>query len=116
MTAPGSGPLPGPGRPRAGGPAKAERVVVSRSPAALGHARDRYDPGEGAPDVPAIVGRQLRQALMTVVAVAVLLLGVPVVAAWVPAPGVWVALSLAVQCAWVGLAVLHLRRAERLER
>ncbi|MGN9839542.1 hypothetical protein ACTMTI_15610 [Nonomuraea sp. H19] len=92
------------------------RVVVSRRPVALGRARDRHGPGEGAPDVPAIVGRQLRQALLTVGAVAALLVGAPVAALWLPAPGAWVALSLAVQGAWVGLAVFQLRRAERLER
>ncbi|TMR89543.1 hypothetical protein [Nonomuraea basaltis] len=92
------------------------REVVSQRPAALGRARDRSGPGEGGPDVPAIVGRQLRQALLTVGAVAALLVGGPVIALWLPEPGVWVALSLALQGAWVGLAVLHLRRAERLER
>ncbi|MFG1701771.1 hypothetical protein ACFLIM_01135 [Nonomuraea sp. M3C6] len=92
------------------------RVVVSRRPAALGRARGPSEPEDGVPDVPAIVGRQLRQALLTVGAVAGLLVGAPVIALWVPAPGAWVALSLAVQGAWVGLAVLQLRRAERLER
>ncbi|MEU6710750.1 hypothetical protein ABZ897_04650 [Nonomuraea sp. NPDC046802] len=91
------------------------RVVVSRSPAALGRARDRFDPDGGVPDVPAIVGRQSRQALLTVGAVAGLLVGVPVAAAWAPVPWAWAALSLGVQGAWVALAVLHLRRAERLE-
>jgi hypothetical protein len=66
--------------------------------------------------VPAIVRRQLRQALLTVAAVAVLLLGAPVLALWLPDSWAWVALSLAVQCAWVGLSVSQLRRAERLER
>ncbi|MEV0384475.1 hypothetical protein [Nonomuraea sp. NPDC050643] len=92
------------------------RVVVSRSPAALGRPRSRFDCGDAAPDVSAIVARQLRQALLTVGAVAGLLVGVPVLALWVPAPWAWVALSLAVQGAWVGLAVRQLRRAERLER
>ncbi|MET7327024.1 hypothetical protein [Nonomuraea sp. NPDC005650] len=92
------------------------RVTVSRSPVALGRSRDLFDPEEGGPGVPAIVGRQLRQALLTVGAVAVLLAGVPVIAAWVPAPWAWLALSLAVQGFWVVLAVLQLRRAERLER
>ncbi|MEV1174676.1 hypothetical protein, partial [Nonomuraea sp. NPDC049784] len=71
---------------------------------------------EDGPEVTAIMGRQLRQALLTVGAVAGLLVGVPVIAVWVPAPGAWVALSLALQGAWAGLAVLQLRRAERLER
>lgn len=92
------------------------RVVVSRSPAAIGRARDRFDPGEAGPEVPAIVGRQLRQALVTVGAVAGLLVGAPVLALWVPAPWAWVGLTMAVQAAWVGLAVLQLRWAERLER
>ncbi|MEW1848274.1 hypothetical protein AB0392_60825 [Nonomuraea angiospora] len=92
------------------------RVVVSRRPAALGRSRDRFDPDDGGPDVPAMVGRQLRQALLTVGAVAALLAGVPVIAVWVPAPWAWFALSLAVQGVWVVLAVLQLRRAERLER
>jgi hypothetical protein len=92
------------------------RVVVSRRPAALGRARGRPGPVEGAPDVPAIVRRQLRQALLTVGAVAVLLMGAPVIAQWLPAPWAWVALSVGVQGAWVILAVSQLRRAERLER
>ncbi|MFI7124150.1 hypothetical protein ACIBQ1_00560 [Nonomuraea sp. NPDC050153] len=92
------------------------RVTVSRSPVALGRSRDRFDPEEGGPGVPEIVGRQLRQALLTVGAVAALLAGVPVIAAWVPAPWAWLAFSLAVQGLWVVLAVLQLRRAERLER
>ncbi|MEV4178480.1 hypothetical protein [Nonomuraea sp. NPDC049709] len=92
------------------------RVVVSRRPAALGRDRGRPGPAEGVTDVPAIVGLQLRQALRTVAAVVALLLGAPVIAVWVPAPWAWVLLSLAVQGAWVGLAVLQLRRAERLER
>ncbi|MFC4119457.1 hypothetical protein [Nonomuraea zeae] len=69
-----------------------------------------------AADVAAIMRRQLRQALLTVAAVAVLLAGAPVIVLWLSAPWAWVALSLAVQCAWVGLAVSQLRRAERLER
>ncbi|MFC5830712.1 hypothetical protein [Nonomuraea insulae] len=92
------------------------RVVVSRRPAALRRPRGRSDPGERGADVPAIVGRQLRQALLTVGAVAGLLVGTPIVAVWVPDPVAWVALSVVVQAAWVGLAVLQLRRAERLER
>ncbi|MEO3871514.1 hypothetical protein ABGB18_22095 [Nonomuraea sp. B12E4] len=93
----------------------ARRVVVSRRPAALG-ARGRPDPAEDCPDVRAVMRRQLRQALLTVGAVAGLLMGVPVVALWVPDAGVWVALSMAVQGVWVGLAVLQLKRAERLEK
>ncbi|GAA2207251.1 hypothetical protein GCM10009850_027090 [Nonomuraea monospora] len=95
------------------------RVVVSRRPPPLGAPIGHGIGGRGSqdtPDVPAIVGRQLRQALRTVGAMAGLLVGVPVVAAWVPHPWVWVALSVAVQGAWVGLAVLQLRWAERLER
>ncbi|HEX4816004.1 MAG TPA: hypothetical protein VFV66_24940 [Nonomuraea sp.] len=92
------------------------RVVVSQRPVRLLRARDRIDAGESGPDVQSIVGRQLRQALVTVGAVAALLVGAPVAALWLPAPAAWVALSLALQAAWVGLAVLHLRRAERLER
>lgn len=92
------------------------RVVVSRKPVALGHARDRYATGESGPGAPAIVGRQLRQALLTVGAVAALLVAAPVAALWLPEPGAWVALSLGLHGAWVGLAVFQLRRAERLER
>ncbi|MFD0477848.1 hypothetical protein ACFQ0B_64055 [Nonomuraea thailandensis] len=66
--------------------------------------------------MPAIVGLQLRRALRTVAAVAGLLVGVPVLAAWVPGPWGWAAMSVAVQCAWVGLSLLQLRWAERLER
>ncbi|MEV0615996.1 hypothetical protein AB0I81_21960 [Nonomuraea sp. NPDC050404] len=66
--------------------------------------------------MPAIAGLQLRRALRTVAAVAGLLMGVPVLAVWVPDPWAWLALSLAVQGAWVCLAVLQLRGAERLER
>jgi hypothetical protein len=72
--------------------------------------------GHDVPGVPAIVGLQLRQALRTVGAVAALLVGAPVLAAWLPEPGAWVAMSVAVHLAWVGLAVRQLRRAERLER
>ncbi|MBF8191356.1 hypothetical protein ITP53_37785 [Nonomuraea sp. K274] len=84
-------------------------------------ARGRRDPGDGVPPevaafVALIVARQLRQALVTVGAVAGLLVGLPVIAQWVPEPGVWVALPLGAQGAWVALAVLQLRRAERLER
>ncbi|MEV5890919.1 hypothetical protein [Nonomuraea fuscirosea] len=73
---------------------------------------------DGVPDDPVavLVGRQLRQALRTVGAVAALLAGPPVLAMWVPDPRAWVVLSLAVQGVWVALAVLQLRRAERLER
>ncbi|TDC86992.1 hypothetical protein E1292_47225 [Nonomuraea deserti] len=94
------------------------RVVVSRRPVALGRGRRRVDEHgrQVPPDVPAIVGRQLRQAMLTVAAVAGVLAGVPVIAMWVPAPEAWVALSLAAQAAWVGLAVVQLRRAERLEK
>ncbi|SDI02298.1 hypothetical protein [Nonomuraea jiangxiensis] len=94
----------------------ARRVGLPRRPAASGRARARPGSAEDGPDVRAVMRRQLRQALLTVGAMAGLLVGVPVVALWVPAPGVWVALSMGVQCVWVGLAVLHLRRAERLER
>ncbi|MFG1695792.1 hypothetical protein [Nonomuraea sp. NPDC049309] len=66
--------------------------------------------------MPAIMSLQLRQALRTVGAVAALLVGIPVLAAWLPEPGAWVAMSVAVHLAWVGLAVRQLRRAERLER
>ncbi|MGW4801361.1 hypothetical protein ACWEPC_53960 [Nonomuraea sp. NPDC004297] len=117
------------GRPAAG----RRRVLVSRRPAALGatvigrlsarpaavvHRLAGRSGGRGpAPtDVPAIVGLQLRRALRTVAAVAGLLVGVPVAAAWLPDPWVWVALSVAVQGAWVGLSVWQLRWAERLER
>ncbi|MEV0229039.1 hypothetical protein [Nonomuraea sp. NPDC050786] len=92
------------------------RMIVSRGPGAAGRARERSDPEEDGPDVTAIMGRQLRQALLTVGAVAGLLAGVPVIAVWVPGPGAWVALSLALQGVWVALAVRQLRRAERLER
>jgi hypothetical protein len=92
------------------------RVLVTRRPAAIGRARDRFDPGERVPELPPIIGRQLRQALVTVGAVAGLLVGTPVLALWVPSSWGWVVLSMAVQAAWVGLAVLQLRRAERLER
>ncbi|WP_188192853.1 hypothetical protein [Nonomuraea sp. SYSU D8015] len=92
------------------------RMVVSRRPAAIAHARDRFGSEDDGADVPAVVGRQLRQALLTVGVVAGLLVGTPVAALWLPGPGAWVALSLALQGAWVGLAVFHLRRAERLER
>ncbi|GAA3690903.1 hypothetical protein GCM10022224_065420 [Nonomuraea antimicrobica] len=99
------------------------RVVVSRRPAALGHGPASVRPasvrsfdGSAATDVPAIVGLQLRQGLRTVAAVGGLLVGAPVLAAWVPDPWAWVALSVAMQAAWVALAVRQLRRAERLER
>ncbi|GAA3208790.1 hypothetical protein GCM10020216_011340 [Nonomuraea helvata] len=92
------------------------RMIVSRGPGGAGRPRERSDGDGDVPDVTAIVGRQLRQALLTVGAVAGLLAGVPVIAVWVPGPGAWVALSLALQGIWVGLAVLQLRRAERLER
>ncbi|WP_043638482.1 hypothetical protein [Nonomuraea candida] len=92
------------------------RVVVRRRPPALGRSSGLSGPRERLPDVPAIVGLQLRRALRTVAAVAGLLLGLPVLAAWVPEPWAWVALSVAVHGAWVCLAVLQLRCAERLER
>ncbi|MEV0993726.1 hypothetical protein [Nonomuraea sp. NPDC050202] len=99
------------------------RVVVSRRPPVLAGRGTPCPPGDlpggppgGPPGVPAIVGLQLRQALRTVGAVAGLLVGVPVLAARVPGLWAWVALSVAVQCAWVGLSLLQLRRAERLER
>ncbi|TDE23781.1 hypothetical protein E1295_45880 [Nonomuraea mesophila] len=94
------------------------RVVVPRRPVALGRGRWRAeaDGRQVPPDVPAIVRRQLRQAMLTVAAVAAVLTGVPVIAMWVPSPEVWVVLSLAAQAAWVGLAVVQLRRAERLEK
>jgi hypothetical protein len=91
------------------------RVVVSRRPPVLAGRGTPCPPGD-LPGVPAIVGLQLRQALRTVGAVAGLLVGVPVLAARVPGLWAWVALSVAVQCAWVGLSLLQLRRAERLER
>ncbi|NRQ35860.1 hypothetical protein HII36_29090 [Nonomuraea sp. NN258] len=98
MTLPRGGSHPAPGAGRAG------------PHAAPGAGR------AGPPDVRVLAGRQLRRALVTVAAVLVLLLGVPVIAVWVPAPGAWVALSMAVQVAWVALAVLQFKRAERLER
>ncbi|MGR6921629.1 hypothetical protein ACU635_45925 [[Actinomadura] parvosata] len=91
------------------------RVVVTRRPPPVGSRGTTLLAGD-SPGVPAIVGLQLRQALRTVGAVAGLLLGVPVLAAWVPDPWAWVAMSLAVQGVWVGLSLLHLRWAERLER
>ncbi|MEU8398591.1 hypothetical protein AB0C28_25645, partial [Nonomuraea sp. NPDC048892] len=81
-----------------------------------GRAPDSARDGEPGDPVAELVGRQLRQALRTVGAVAALLAGPPVLAMWVPDPRAWVVLSLAVQGLWVGLAVLQLRRAERLER
>ncbi|GAA2850059.1 hypothetical protein [Nonomuraea rubra] len=91
------------------------RVVVSRRPAALAGRGTPSPPGD-SPDVPAIVGLQLRRALRTVAAVAGLLVGMPVLAAWLPGPWMWAAMSVAVQCVWVGLSLLQLRWAERLER
>ncbi|UBU16818.1 hypothetical protein [Nonomuraea gerenzanensis] len=95
------------------------RVVVTRRPPPIGARLDYAGTAclpESPPDVPAMVGLQLRQALRTVGVTAGLLVGVPVLAMWAPHPWVWVALSVAVQGAWVGLSVLQLRWAERLER
>ncbi|MFG1970475.1 hypothetical protein ACGFJC_14250 [Nonomuraea fuscirosea] len=115
----GSDPAPGlapdPGPDPAPGPAPDPALSPTSGPAsgpAPGSVRDGV-PGD---PVAALVGRQLRQALRTVGAVAALLAGPPVLAMWVPDPRAWVVLSLAVQGVWVGLAVLQLRRAERLER
>ncbi|MEV0312655.1 hypothetical protein [Nonomuraea fuscirosea] len=111
----GSDPAPGlapdPGPDPAPGPAPDPALSPTSGPAP-GSMRDGV-PGD---PVAALVGRQIRQALRTVGAVAALLAGPPVLAMWVPDPRAWVVLSLVVQGVWVGLAVLQLRRAERLER
>ncbi|WP_327086011.1 hypothetical protein OIE66_27185 [Nonomuraea sp. NBC_01738] len=98
------------------------RVLVERRPAparggtgGLGVCAEPPDPHRDRL-ARAVAVAQLRGALPTVAVVALVLAGMPVLALLLRDPRWWVVLSLAVQPVWVTLAVLQLRRAERLER
>lgn len=92
------------------------RVTVERNPAAVDRVRGSFELDEfpGADEVRAAVSAQLRVAMTTLAAVIGVLIGFPLLVALLPPDGIW--LTLAVQPLWVILAIVHLRRAERLER
>ncbi|GAA0931783.1 hypothetical protein [Nonomuraea longicatena] len=64
----------------------------------------------------AVMARQLARGLLTVGVTLTVLCGLPLLAHGLRALWWWVAMSLAAQPVWVLLAVLQLKRAERLER
>ncbi|MFD1937897.1 MULTISPECIES: hypothetical protein [Nonomuraea] len=92
----------------------ARRVVVPRRPAAVQRAPVPLglDGPDSDAEVRALMGRQARHALVTVAAVAAVLVALPLLTA----EGDWLLVTLAVQPLWVVLAVFQLRRAERAER
>lgn len=111
----------------------ARRVTVERSPRAVERVHGTFDQGTFdhgssghgsfdlgedpvAAQVRAAVSAQLRVALTTVAVVLGVLTGLPLLVGLLSPSGVWLVLTLAVQPVWVVLAVVQLRRAERLER
>lgn len=103
---------------KGGSAVSGRRVTVERSPVAVDRVPGSFDLDDEvrAADVRAVVAAQLRVALTTVAVVVCVLAGLPVLVGLLSNGGVWIVLSVAVQPIWVVLAVVHLRRAERLER
>ncbi|WP_084956824.1 hypothetical protein [Thermoactinospora rubra] len=97
-----------PGREWGNGPDHALARALEAAPGVPGLEETRHA------DVTAVLAGQLRASLPTLAAVFGALVGLPVLVALLGPGSVW--LSLAAHPIWVALAVLHLNRAERLER